>query len=141
MSPEENKAIVRRYIEEIWNKKNYALSDEFIAPGCLINGNPLGGPEGGNRWAMEWHTYFPDQQKTFEQIVAEGDLVAVHFTERGTHRAELYGVAPTGKRIAWRVLAIFQLAGGKIVDIVAVGDGLDLQEKLRAPFATSTSAD
>ena len=141
MSPDENKAMVRRYVEEIWNKKNYALSDEFIASDCLINGNLLGGPEGGNRWAMEWHTYFPDQQKTFEQIVAEGDLVAVHFTERGTHKAELYGIAPTGKHIAWRVLAIFRLAGGKIVDIVAVGDGLGMLESLRAPVAASTTAD
>ena len=55
MSVEENTAIVRRYIEEIWNRKNYAASADFIAPTCTINGLPLGGPEGANAWAVLTH--------------------------------------------------------------------------------------
>jgi steroid delta-isomerase-like uncharacterized protein len=132
MSTEANKVIVRRYIEEIWNQKNYTASDQFIAPGCTLNGNPLGGPDGANRWAREWHTIFPDQQKTIEDMIAEGDKVVALFTERGTQRSELFGIPPTGKYVAWPVMAIFRLLDGKIVDLKAVADMRSLHEQLSA---------
>ena len=130
MSVEENTAIVRRYIEEIWNRKNYAASADFIAPTCTINGLPLGGPEGANAWAKEWHTYFPDQHKTIEEEIATGDTVVMHFTEQGTHQGVLWGIPPTGKQVAWPVIAIFRLEDGKIVAIKAQGDMLGLQQQL-----------
>ncbi len=130
MSAEENKTIVRRYIEEIWNKKNYAASAEFIAPNCTVNDQPIGGPEGANAWAKEWHTYFPDQYKTFEEEIATGDTVVVHFTEHGTHQGTLWNIPPTGKHVSWPVIAIFRLVNGKIVAIKAQGDMMGLQQQL-----------
>ena len=139
MPAEENKTIVRRYIEEIWNKKNYGASAEFIAPTCTVNGQSIGGPEGANAWAKEWHTYFPDQHKTIEEEIAAGDTVVIHFTEHGTHQGTLWGIPATGKQFSWPVIAIFRLEDGKIVAIKAQGDMLGLQEQLRGS-ATPTPA-
>jgi predicted ester cyclase len=133
MSITENKAVVRRYIEEIWNQKNYATSAEFIAPDFILNGHALGGPEGANGWAREWHTFFPIQHKTIETLVAEGDQVVALFTERGVHGGELFGIAPTGREATWPVIAIFRLTNGKISAITAVCDMLNLRKQLSGP--------
>ncbi len=90
MSTENNKTVVRRYIEEVINQGRRELIDEFFAPamrdrvrGFLSNsGDP-----------------FPDGQEEIQDIVAEGDLVMVRLLFRGTHRGEFLGVAPTGKPI------------------------------------------
>jgi predicted ester cyclase len=109
------------------------VSAEFIAPDCILNGNPLGGPAGANRWALEWHTIFPIQHKTIETLVAEGDQVVALFTERGVHQGEFFGLPPTGRQATWPVIAIFRLTDGKISTITAVCDMLGLREQLTAP--------
>ncbi len=59
---------------------------------------------------------FPDLRLTVEEMVAEGDRVSVRFTARGTHQSEFWGVPPTGSRVAWEVISIVRIAGGKIAE-------------------------
>ncbi len=117
MSLEENKAIVRRYYEEL-NKGNLDVADEVFAPN-YIHREASGeivfqGLEEDKRRSARNRTVLPDVQWTVEDMVAEGDKVVVRLTFRGTHRGELRGIAPTGKELALTGIVIFRLAGGKI---------------------------
>ncbi len=98
MSTEDNKAIVRRVLEEMWSKGNVATVDELIAPNCVAHvDSPPHAPvpaeeqfmlEGFKHFVSQWRTTFPDLQQTIELQVAQGDLLATHVTVRGTHQGE-----------------------------------------------------
>ncbi len=104
MPIEDNKALVRRFIEEVFNKKNLAAIDELIAPNHIDHsagaaGSPPG-PQGSRQLIGMMLTAFPDMHVTIEDMIAEGNKVVVRFTERGTqqgalgnipHRRELKG--------------------------------------------------
>ena len=87
---EENKALTRRSLEEIWNKGNLAVADELIAPNHVAHDpadpNPGSGPEATKQQASMYRTAFPDLHITIEDHVAEGDQVVTRWTARGTHR-------------------------------------------------------
>src|SRR5215217_3013173 len=101
MSAEENKVLVRRFVEEFWNEGNTATADELMAvdaeihmpTGEVVSLDELKG------FAGAWRGAFPDWHSTFEELIAEGDRVAERWTGRGTHRGELQGIPPTGKRV------------------------------------------
>jgi predicted ester cyclase len=65
---------------------------------------------------------FPDLRFEVEQTVAEGDIVATRTTGTGTHKGEMMGAAPTGKKITFRAIDMFRVSGGKIVEIWHQGD-------------------
>lgn len=127
---EANKELVRRYIDVVWNRKDYNRHGEFLSQDCILNGEPLGGIEGANRWVQYWHNIFPDQHKTFLKLLAEEDEVVAHFLEEGTHSAELFGMPATGKYFKYPVVAFFRIADGKIVEITAVADQLHIYQAL-----------
>ena len=117
MSVEENKAIVRRYIEEFWNKGDLEVADELIAPEFKHGpDSEVSGPEDEKRLLTRLRTSIPPWNVTIKDIIAEGDQVMVHFTASGTHEAEWLGVAPTGKPYT-RIsnITIWRVFGGKIV--------------------------
>jgi predicted ester cyclase len=131
MSAEDNKAIVRRMYEEVFNQGNVALVDELIAPNMvdhfdLPSNVPLPAelqfhPEEFKHFVSQWRTTFPDFQYTIELQVAEGDLVVTRATGRGTHLGEyrgmsFKGIPPTGKQVTWTITAIDRIADGKIVE-------------------------
>lgn len=133
---EDNKAVIRRLFEEIWNKGNFALIDEIVAPN-FTNHDPatpdLGrGPEAYQQLATRYRTAFPDLQFTLEEIVAEGDKVAVRYTSRGTHQSELSGIAPTGKQVTVTGTFISRLANGKVEESWVNWDALGLMQQLGA---------
>jgi steroid delta-isomerase-like uncharacterized protein len=117
---EENKAIVRRYLEEVWNQGRLAAIDELVAPTFVLHDNPyvanLPGPAGVRQIFTEQSASFPDQHYTIEDVFAEGDRVAVRATFRFTHRVAVAGAAPTGKRVAVRDINLYRVVGGKIVE-------------------------
>jgi steroid delta-isomerase-like uncharacterized protein len=120
MGIEENKAIVRRYLEEVWNQGHLAAIDELVAPGFVLHDNPyaadLPGPMGVRQIYAEQCAGFPDQHYTIEDIFAEGDRVAVRATFRFTHRVAVVGAAPTGRRIAVRDINLYRVVDGKLVE-------------------------
>ena len=134
MSVEENKAIVRRFYEEIWNKGDLATADELIASNVVDHDqNPefvARGTEGFKRVVTLVRTTFPDIFFTVEDKVADGNKVVVRWTMRGTHKGEHMGIPATGKLVTGAGMHFFRVAGGKIVEIWVIRDELGMKQQL-----------
>src|SRR6266498_5497662 len=102
MSTEQNKALVRQMVEEVFNRGNVSLADEFWAPDFVDReGLPPGIPrdrEGVKQLTTMLRSAFPDFKATIDDIVAEGDQEVISQTWRGTHKGEFMGIPQTGKR-------------------------------------------
>ncbi len=133
---ETNKAILRRYGEEIWNKGNTAVIAEVISPQFSVPGvsgvPELKGREGFTQLLTAFRTAFPDVSLTPEEIIAEGDKVAVRWRIRGTHQGEFFGIAPTGKAIETTNTQFYFLESGQIVGWTGDMDMLGLMQQLGA---------
>ncbi len=136
MSIEENKAIIRRWLEEGWSKGNLAVADELIGTNFVVHGAGgqaiSSGPEGVKQLVATWRTGFPDGQMSIDDLLAEGDKVVIRMTWRGTHKGHFYGIAPTGKRVEVTSLGIDRLANGKIVEGWGEVDMLGMYQQLGA---------
>ncbi len=136
MSTEESKAIVRRLIEEIWNRGNLALADEMLTTGFVRYGpaaeGEVRGQEGLKRLVTMYRTTYPDLRVRLEEQVAEGALIATRWTAQGTHRGELMGIAPTGKGMTVAGVIIDRVAGGKIEAEWAYYDLMGMLQQLGA---------
>ena len=134
MSAEENKALVRRFVEEFWNEGNMATADELMAPDAEIH-MPTGelvDLDGLKGFAGAFRESFPDWHSTFEELIAEGDRVAERWTGRGTHRGALQGIAPTGKRVEVPGSVFYRIVDGKIVEFRGQLDMMGLMQQLGA---------
>jgi steroid delta-isomerase-like uncharacterized protein len=132
VSAEENKALVRRFVEEFWNEGNAATADELMAIDAEIH-MPTGevvSLDELKSFAATWRGSFPDWHSTFEELIAEGDRVAERWTGRGTHRGELQGIAPTGKRVEAPGSVFYRIVGGKIVEFRGQLDLMSLMQQL-----------
>jgi len=112
----DNKALVRRYVEEVLNRKNLAIIDELFAPTFVDHDSSMPearGPAGVKRLAGMVHVSFPDLHFSVEDLVAEGDKVAYRYTVRGTHTGDFMGIAPTGKQFVATGIHIYRVADGK----------------------------
>jgi len=115
-TPQENKAVVRRMIEELWNQQKVDVADELFSADSTapdIPGLPPG-PMGTKIVAQMFLTAFPDLKMTIEDMVAEEDRVAVRFTETATHKGDFMGVPASGKSVKFTEMAFLQLKDGKI---------------------------
>ena len=122
---EENKTLMRRFYEEVFNKGNLAVVDELTAP-AFVDHDPSPGQAPGiagfKQMVTAMRTAFPDMRVTVEQMLAEGDKVAAHLSFRGTHTGDFMGMAPSGKEVMAKVSDIIRLAGGKAVERWGVED-------------------
>jgi steroid delta-isomerase-like uncharacterized protein len=126
-----NKALVQRYMEML-NTQNFALIDELIAPtvSCRFFGfTEVNGLEAFKQLAPAWAA-FPDGQFTVENIIAEEDLVAIHWSWRGTHQGEYMGIASTGKQVTETETTFYRIAGGKIAEMWGDENALGLLQQL-----------
>lgn len=133
MSTRENKALVRRYAEEVWNKGNLDVLDEYVASDYVLLGNghdPIRGPEGLKKCVAMIRTAFPDHLLTIEEMIAEADKVVWRWTMRGTHLGSTMGVSPTGNSVTTTGIAIYRLQDAKIVERRGEADMLGLLEQL-----------
>ncbi len=116
---ETNKTVSRRLVEEAFNKGEYDVVEELVAP-TYVNHDPLTGdtkgPEGTRAVIEGYRSAFPDLTITIEEQLAERDLVATRWTATGTHKGELLGIAPTGKESTVTGLTIDRIADGKLVE-------------------------
>ena len=134
MSTEENKALVRRFVEEFWNEGNMAAADELMAIDAEIH-MPTGEVvdlDGLKSFAGMWRESFPDWHSTPEELIAEGDKVAERWTGRGTHQGELPGISPTGKRVEVPGSVFYRIVDGKIVEFRGQLDLMSLMQQLGA---------
>ena len=133
MSVEENKAVVRRFIEEVFNKGNMAVADEVLTSNYVYHSNTMGeikGPEGLKQFATMIRTVFPDLHVTIDDMVAEGEMVAYHLTLTGTFRGEFRSIAPTGKQINIPVAHFVRFEGGKEVEETPFWDSFTFYQQL-----------
>ena len=136
MGVEENKALVRRFYEEVWDKGNLEVADEIFAADYVRHDpratDAAAGPEGQKRVAGDFRRAFPDLRFEVELIVAEGDLVAARWHASGTHNGRWATVEPTGRAIDYSGVNFFRIDGGKVVEIWNHRDDLGLMEQIGA---------
>src|SRR5262245_28757117 len=103
------KAIVRRYYHDLWNAWNFDVAEELIAPDISFRGS-LGVAVRGGAGFLEYvrtvRGAFPDFHNSIEELIAENDKVAARLTYSGTHQGELFGIAPTNRRVTYAGVAI-----------------------------------
>jgi steroid delta-isomerase-like uncharacterized protein len=135
MSSEQNKTIVRRFVEESW-KGNLDIVDELTARDYVghdpANPEPVRGPEGVKTFISTYRAAFPDTRITVEDQLAQDDLVATRWTSRGTQKGELMGIEPTGKQVSVSGVTISRLVDGKVVEEFHNWDTFGLMQQLDA---------
>jgi steroid delta-isomerase-like uncharacterized protein len=133
---EENRTTARRLVEEIWNKGDLSVADELIAANYTHHdpSTPdLGrGPEGEKKRVAIYRGAFPDLRFTIEDSLVEEDTVVLRWSAQGTHRGELNGIAPTGKKTTVTGITISRFAGHKLVEGWVYWDALGLLQQLGA---------
>jgi predicted ester cyclase len=116
---EKNKALTRWWWEEVWIKGNVAAMDEFMAANYVDHPGLPGLPPGpvGMKQALTYYrTAFPELQATLDDILADGDRVALRWSARDTHLGEWLGVPPTGHHFTMSGISIYRIAEGKAVE-------------------------
>src|SRR5262245_57308901 len=135
MSTEDIKAPVRRFFDEVVSGGNLALVEDLFAATVTFNGRPAG-HETVTQGVSNNRTEFPDIEVIIEGQVVEWDKATIRRTLRGTHVGEyvspLGRIQPTGRRVEWRLLSIFRVVDGKIVESWVVPDMLGLLRQLGA---------
>jgi len=133
---EENKALVRRWFEEVFNQQDFDVAEEIVAQDHVDHDPTLpdtpSGPEGVKQSVSLYHGAFPDAHITVEDQIAEGDLVATRWTGRGTHQGDLMGVPPSGNRVTVAGITINRISGGKIVESWDSYDALGMMQQVGA---------
>lgn len=132
---QENKAVLRRFHEEILGKRNLSVVNELVAANFVDHSAPPGtpmGPEGVKGGIQMFLGAFPDLHLTDMDIIAEGDKVAARWTISGTHRGEFMGVAATGRKIAVNGMEIVRVEDGKFVERWEAMDTLGVMQQLGA---------
>jgi steroid delta-isomerase-like uncharacterized protein len=133
MSTEENKALVRREYEQGVNQGDFDVRNEALASnyvGHFAGLPPIEGIEAFKQFTSAFFTAFPDLQTTIEDLIAEGDKVAVRQTWRGTHTGNFQGIPPTGKQVTFTSLEVYRVTGGKLAEEWVELDMLGLLQQL-----------
>ena len=133
MSAEENKAIVQRMTEEIFNKKNVDALGDFMAEDMVDHNPPptdKPGLEGVKDMFRMFLSAFPDLSIQVDDVIAEGDKVVMRATTTGTHQGDFMGIAATGKKISYGEIHIVRIAGGKMVEHWGIEDQMGMMQQL-----------
>ncbi len=134
MPPEENKAVVRRFLEEIFSGGNLELVDELFAPHYVLHDpavpGEVRGPEGVKQYVGMYRGAYPDTRFTVEDQIAEGDEVVTRWTGRGTHQGELMGIPPTGQEVTVTGIEFDRVSGGKLEETWVTYDALGMMQQL-----------
>jgi predicted ester cyclase len=145
MSTEENKAIVRRWIEEWFSKHNQSVVDELVGPDFIDHGRPgqQPGPEGVKQGATANDSAFSDMRFAIDDLIAEGDKVVAFGTWTGVHQGELstaVGTIPaTGNRVIVPAAIVFRIADGKLAEQWGIMEEVSLLKQIGA-FSTPDQA-
>lgn len=133
MTTENNKALVRRLVEEVFNRRNLSVVDELVSPDFVehevIPGIPSG-REGTRQMFAMVLAAFPDFKGTIDDLIAEGDKVVLRWTWTGTQQGEFLGLPPSGKRMSIGVIDIIQFSNGKAVAHWGQSDMMGLMQQL-----------
>ncbi len=131
---EENKRIFNRYLEEFWNKGDLTVADETLAPDVRFHdlialGLPPG-PGGVKQNYLAFRKGFPDLQMTVEDMVTEGDRIAIRWTAHGVHKGDFQGIPATYRSGTITGMSFVRMVDGKIVEGWQDLDALGLLQQL-----------
>jgi predicted ester cyclase len=133
---ERNKQVVLRFMEEVQNSRDYSKIPEFCTPDQVLDHPEMAAPVRGlailERKINEMVAAFPDMRFDPEDVLAEGDQVAVRFTLTGTQTGRLGPVAATGRSIVQSGIAVYDMRDGKIAEVRIREDLLQMLGQLRA---------
>jgi steroid delta-isomerase-like uncharacterized protein len=138
MPLDENKTVVRRFFEELWNNRDVQIADEIFAADCITHQLQSGedpvaarrDPETLKKHVAEWLAGFPDLRFAVEQMIAEEDRVVTQCVMRGTHTGTWLGIAPTNKHVSIRMIVIHRVSDGKIVEDWVLVESLGFFQQL-----------
>ncbi len=134
---EENKALARREVEEIFTQGKLDVAEEIYASDFvdhdLVLPREMHGPEEMKEYVGMYRSAFPDLKVTLEDQVAEGDKVVNRWTAQGTHLGEYMGISPTGKEVRFAGMHISRIdQEGKIAENWEVYDLMSLMRQIGA---------
>ena len=133
MSTEQNKALIKRAWDEVFNQKKITVVDELWGSDYVYHGpqgQELRGSESLKQFISHYLEAFPDLHIEIKDLIAEGDKVVSRVVSRGTHKGELQGIAPTGKVVTTTLILITRLADGKVVEDWESRDDLGMLQQL-----------
>jgi len=134
-TPEENAGYIRHGIEEIFNRRNFAVADERFADDVVLHSpaqdEPVKGRENLKGFIRKIHTAFSDLHVTVEDLVAAGDRVVTRCTTRGTHDGDYFGTPPTGHPVTVSEVQIYRVVDGRIVELWLVFNVLGVLQQIR----------
>jgi predicted ester cyclase len=120
-----NRALVRRFYKEVYVDWNMAVADEVVSPLFISHDWPQGGPTGPQAFPNYYsaiRSAVPDARYEVDDLIAEGDRVVVRWRLLGTHKGDFRGIAPTGRAITLKGIAIYRVQGGKLMERWVVSD-------------------
>ena len=128
----ENKVLIKRWFEEVWNRGRVPAIDELLSPQAVIHGL---GPAPMNVAAFKqfhtmYRTAFPDVRIQVDDVIAEGDKVAVRWSGSGTHQGDSLGFAATGTGVQFAGMTIVRVENGKLVEGWNLFDQLGMLQQL-----------
>ncbi len=130
----ENEALVRRYVEEVYDQRKLEVIDEIFASDFTLHDPDYSGGkigrQGIKRIVQTFVDAFPDLQITLDDELSSAEKVVTRWTTRGTHQGELMGIAPTGNRIEVTAVGIWRVAEGKIKEAWLVYDAFGMMQQL-----------
>lgn len=121
MTVQENKAFIRRYVDQVYNTKDLSRWSEFIHPELQ---------EDGLDHLQQFFTAFPDSRVTILDLIGEGDKIVGRLRIEGTHKGNFAGQPPTGKKFQFHSIRIYRIVDQKIIESWAMQDRLGLMEQL-----------
>lgn len=137
MGADENRRLVEEYFRVVWIEGQWDRVYEFVAPHFVNHGSFPGYPtttiEDGRRVDEQGRRAFPDIEFTLARLVADGEMVARHWTALATHRGEFMGVPATGRRIFMQGMVFSRIAEGRIVEEWRIIDTASLMQQLTGP--------
>ena len=132
---DDNLKLVRRIFDEVWNIGNVSLIDELLAPSYVDHNPSPGAPpdrQGYQVMVNQFRSAFPDINFTFDQVLTEGDRVAIRLTGRGSHQGVFMGIAPTGKQVSFGGMTFLHMQDGKVTESWGISDIPGLMGQLGA---------
>ena len=129
---ERNKSVIRRFVEEVQNKKDWTVYEELNDPEFFNHSAPPGmtDREGSKQYLGGFLNGFPDCQFEIDDMIAEGDQVVTKKTFTGTHEGDFADIPPTGKRVTLQFVDIMRVRDGRIVEHWLSMDQLSFMQQL-----------
>ncbi len=140
----DNKHIVARFVEELWNERNLTVAESIFDEDChthqLQSGSPVvpepRGPTAIKAHVSDWLSAFPDLKFSVEQMFADGDRVISQLAMDGTQTGQWLGIPPTRKRVNIRMVTIHRIRNGKIIEDWVLVESLGILQQLGVLPAT-----